>query len=1071
MRFLSGPGRSARRRFALVAGGGLLILVAAAVLVRTDRPPRREPHRDETHFPKGEAAYLAGDYDTAIECFTKSLQAEPRDARPYYRLVDSHARKGDLDAAERLLRSLVASDPQNARAHYGLGCLALKRQDLEAARAAAEHAARLDPSFGYARLLLGSVHNVAGRPREALRAWRHARRLFRLEGDREGEAWAVNRVGLVLRQLGEFRQALGQFEEALAIHGSLGNSDAQLIVLGNLGLTQADLGDIERAAVSFERALGLARDVGDASSECWLLSNLSYLATLIGEYGRAIEHADSAIAIARRIPDPVSEVAGLVNRAIAGADLGDPLASLAASRLALAIADSLADVRHRAGALLAIGEAYLDLGQLERARAAFARSDTLFRRIDLLSGSWSALVGLCEIEAREGDTTAAVVLAESTLDLFARSGYAEGEEFVALTLSDLLRRRGQPERALALATRAMELSRRDGRRSREALSRAQRAEAYLALNDAGLARREADEARRLARSVRSPEVVWFCEMAAGDATRLSDPDRALDHYRSAMDAVESTQRKLKLEEFKAGFLENRLDLYYKTMDLLVASGRDGEALEVCERARARAFRELLASSPAPVSPRVPEDLARRHRGLESRLRTLKGTLAGVAGSPTPDPSRIRALEDEIGRLKREWEEARAQVLIEDPRYASALPPASAPSAQRIARSLGPEEALVEYALGPQSSIGFAVTRAGIHAVRLAAGREDLAREIQELRRPLLAPGSLTTLSFDEAAAARLRERILDPLLPWLERATHLLVVPDGPLNYFPIEALPLSRDGDGGEGGAGLGSRATRFVCDRFAVRYLPSADLIGSSAPPSAPSAAAGPARTLLAMGNPVLPDEAERGQTVESAAPPTPARGLRRSESEVLAIAGMFPDAVVRTGAEATEASFKALARDSRFIHLSTHGVADEDVPLYSGLALAPDAAGLEDGFLHAYEILDLTLRCELVTLSACQTGLGRLYAGEGLLGLTRSFLYAGARQALVSLWSVDDASTAILMERFYEGLARGLDAADALQDAKKRLRDASSDVPGGGDRAYDHPFFWAAFVLVGAPRHLPS
>jgi CHAT domain-containing protein len=176
-------------------------------------------------------------------------------------------------------------------------------------------------------------------------------------------------------------------------------------------------------------------------------------------------------------------------------------------------------------------------------------------------------------------------------------------------------------------------------------------------------------------------------------------------------------------------------------------------------------------------------------------------------------------------------------------------------------------------------------------------------------------------------------------------------------------------------------------------------------------------------------------------------------------------FPGAVVRLGRDASEDEFKSRAPRFRFLHLAAHGVADEIVPLYSGIFLAADPGGHEDGFLHAYEVLEIPLRCDLVTLSACRTGRGRLYAGEGLLGLTRSFLYAGAREAVVSLWNVNDASTAILMEKFYAGLARGLPAVEALQEAKSALRGLQARDAKGRAISYAHPFFWAPFILVGS------
>ena len=188
--------------------------------------------------------------------------------------------------------------------------------------------------------------------------------------------------------------------------------------------------------------MSVSRETGDNDSECWILTNLSFVFNLVGEYRTAIAYADSAIALSRGIGDLETEVAGLVNRAMSSIYVGDPLGALDDCADALSLADSLADERHRAGAVVATALANLDLGRLDRAREGFTLSDSIFRRIGVENASWEALLGLCEVAVREGDTTYAVVQAERTLRSCADVGHAEGEEYVALILSNLLMRQG-----------------------------------------------------------------------------------------------------------------------------------------------------------------------------------------------------------------------------------------------------------------------------------------------------------------------------------------------------------------------------------------------------------------------------------------------------------------------------------------------------------------------------------------------------------------------------------------------------------------------------------------------------
>jgi CHAT domain-containing protein/Tfp pilus assembly protein PilF len=1025
--------------------------------------------REVVQYTEGEAARQRGDFDAAIAAYRRSIQIAPRDPRPYYGLVEAHFRQGNLDAVEPILRSMLAADPRSACVHYGLGCLAVRRQDLEAAQAEARAARELEPGLGHASLLLGTVHYYAGRPREALAAWRQARRVFHRARDPEYEAWALNRIAVVQREQGHFREALAGFEDALAIQTTRGDRHAQQLTLGNLGLTRSDLGDLAGAMLAFRRTLALARETGDTEGECWNLTNLAHAWNQVGEPRRAIECADSAIALARVLANPADQVSGLLCRASACFNLGDPLAALSASKEAVSLAEPLVDARERTGALLSLARAHLLLGQLFRARELFALADSLFREIGAEAGSWEASIGLCEVLCQEGDTARAIALAEKALEEVAKAEYAEGEEVLAATLSDWVGARGDHAKALNLSSRAVDISRRNGRRNREALGLARRSGILLALGRDRDARSDGRAARTIARELRNPEVLWPCEMAEADAWRTSDPRRAVLHYGAMLDALEAVERNLRLDEFRAASLEKRIGLYYKVADLYVELERPEQALVTCERVRARSFRDLLAMSPTPVPLRVPESLAARNRALEEKIHTLQATRAQLAAAPDGLPRRFRTVDRELARANEEWEEVRAEVLLRDPRYAAIALGKQKPEVRRIVGALGREEALIEYALGPRSSLCFVVRDGRVWVQRLEAGAGLLSSEIDSLLAAFGSPLSLGTLEFDLDLAERLREQILDPILPLVDGARKLFIVPDGPLHRLPFEVLVLER-GAQVPGGVLYGEfTGTRFLDGTFTIEYLPAAGLLG--APPRARDV---PPGSLLAMGDPRSERSAEGAGSNPGVSPAgstaletgaTPPGPLPHAADEVQAIASSFPGAVVWTGREATEERFKSLAPDFRYLHLSAHGLVDETVPLYSGLSLAATPHGPEDGFLHAYEVLALPLHCDLVTLSGCLTGRGHIYAGEGLLGLTRCFLYAGAERALVSLWAVNDASTGLLMERFYANLAAGLGAAEALSEARSTLRGMVFRDASGKAVSYAHPFFWAPFVLIGA------
>jgi CHAT domain-containing protein/Tfp pilus assembly protein PilF len=1045
---LSSTRRMSSRSRRPTAAISLALILLAATLAWIARRPVHRPC-DTTYFPQGETAFLSGDLPTAIAFFRQSIAAFPGDPRPYRDLVDASVRLGRPDSLARLLGRLTATDPENACVHYALGKLAFRRQDLTQAQTEAERAISLEQDLGYAHLLLGLVHYTAGRPAAAGRSWHRSRTLFHREGDALSEALALNNLAMVHLDEQDYRGAYHQFENALRIQRLLKNRDGEKLALANMGLALIELGEFERAVITLRQALSLARSLRDPHAEWRTMEYLCDLSQKMGEYRGALALADSMIVLARAIDDRLGTVAGTLARATICNDMGDPVPALESCLGALAGSDSLIPPRYRSLAWLNLAQTQLRLGRLDSAKESFTRCDSLARKTSLKADAAMATAGLSTVARLEGDTTLALALGEQALRECSRIGYLEGEGETAGLVAELALSRGEVQRASLLSTRAVELSRQVGRRVDEVRALARRASVRLALGDRGGAERDVLAGEHLAEKIHSVEELARCETILGDLKRETDPEAALADYEAAMSGIESIHRRLRLDEFKAGYLQERLGVFYKAAELLVSLDQPGRALIACERSRARAFRDLLAVNPTAVEPVVRPELAGRARALEDQLPILEATLTAAASAVKPDAARVRSLERALGQARDEWKDVRTQILLEDPHFGSILPDAPVPALGPMIAALPEDRAVLEYFLSAQGSLCFVVAHGAVRAVPLPAGSGEISRAVEQLRRPLLQLRSLGTLSFDSRAAVHLREALLDPLLPLLDGITHLTIVPDGALHYLPFEMLLVSYDSSTPADPLYREFDRCRFLTDAYAVSYLPSAALL--AAPPW-------PGRS----------DARADGSLLALACSAGPTR-LAHVDEEVGSIARHFPSSLCLFGDDATEQRFKAEAPRFRLIHLSCHGILDESLPLYSGLTLLPDRNGEDDGILRAYEVLRLPLSCQLVTLSACETGLGRLYGGEGLLGLTRSFLYAGADQALVSLWSVNDESTALLMDQFYAGLKAGMEADDALCAAKRALRRLAGQGPNESSVSYSHPFFWAPFVLVGAPgRH---
>jgi CHAT domain-containing protein len=381
---------------------------------------------------------------------------------------------------------------------------------------------------------------------------------------------------------------------------------------------------------------------------------------------------------------------------------------------------------------------------------------------------------------------------------------------------------------------------------------------------------------------------------------------------------------------------------------------------------------------------------------------------------------------------------------------------------------------LSYSVGRDRSYAFTLAPgAGVQVHTLPISERQLREDVERFRslirrRSLGATDSTALLEHGR----RLYDLLIEPAAKAIAGAQRVLILPDGPLHVLPFAALVR---------GVGAGGNRTeqswQYLVEWKPLHVVLSATVYAElrKARPAPGVAPAGP--TLVAFGDPKYPATAAAGVEAQAAAAQDPVvrsmltRGYRlapvpATRREVTAIGALFTGtADTYLGEAATEERAKAAGRHARYLHFASHGLLDERLPLNSGLALTiPEAPkeGQDNGILQAWEIFErLRIDADLVVLSACETGLGKELGGEGLVGLTRAFHYAGARSVLASLWSVEDETTAVLMERFYGHLKAGRTKDAALRDAQLDLiRSAGGAARPDGS----HPYHWAAFQLNG-------
>ncbi len=492
------------------------------------------------------------------------------------------------------------------------------------------------------------------------------------------------------------------------------------------------------------------------------------------------------------------------------------------------------------------------------------------------------------------------------------------------------------------------------------------------------------------------DIFWLALYESARMARQDQaPERALSLLRQAIDVVEAQRASINTEASKIGFVGDKEALYAATIAVALQLGQDSLAYEFIERAKSRALVDMLAGQSTQRPLRSASAAGQQALG-ELQRAWNEAALQHAGSSGAGSPANARALSAD----------KRAALRRADPALASLVTVDALPLSE-VRKHLQGDEVLLEYHLHGEELVIMAVAADKVVARRASAA--GLAAAVRRYRE-LVGARHADTL----AASQQLYQRLIAPVADAIA-GRDLVLVPHGALHYLPFAAL---HDG-------------SAYLQARHQLRYLPSASVQKYL---RAPGKAA--LQPMLILGNPDL-GNAELD--------------LPAAEQEATAIARLAPDSRVLTRAQASEIAFRQQAPNYRYLHVAAHGEFKSERPLASRLALAPGQG--HDGSLTVEELFELRLEADLVTLSACETGLAKTLNGDDLVGLTRGFLYAGASNVVASLWEVEDRTTAELMTHFYGALKAGSSKKAALQQAQSALRKRHPD-----------PMFWAAFYLTG-------
>jgi CHAT domain-containing protein len=849
-------------------------------------------------------------------------------------------------------------------------------------------------------LSAGNARNVDGDYKEAALKYAEARALFHACGDRGGEAMAANDQAGVLSALNEFEESLRLWNEARVLFQAVGNHEWPARIALRIGNLYLGIGDWQRTLDYYEQARALYEAAGQREGEAFMLLSIGCVHyRRLGDHQRALEYYARALTVAREIGDQAQEVNVLDWTGIVQRGAGDPVSAMESYGQALALARATVSTFQEARILSQIGALELDLGHADRALALHAQA---------LELAWRS----------EGSNRGGIDVVLQVLR----------------SLAETYERLGRYDEALEQARAAVARAGQDARM-------ADRAHYYAA---------------RLQRD-------------------RGDLRAAHDEISGVLSGIESRRGRLLRDDARASLQDETHDYFELAIDILMRwhqlepEARHAlEALQVAERMRARTLLDFLGEAGVDLGKAVDADVL-------ARATAARRALDRAASHASDSPSRA-AGDAEIRRLTEDYESARAEIRRRSPRYA-ALTESQPLAVSEIQNLLDPQTLVLEYALGTERSYLWVVSATDSQVYELAP-RATIEAAVLDLRTRLSKrPGTAGEAAALQVAATRVASLVLVPAATSLRAAVRWVVVGDGALQAIPFAVLPFSPS----TGGAS--SSGAPFVREREIVG-LPSASVLAAIRTEVAQRTPAPKAVAVLA--DPVFEPSDPRVRRRSAAGPrsaDTPReRAFERALEDTALRSGHIPrlpftrrEAAAAVGLEPRSQTLAALdfaaswraatsgaLAQYRIVHFASHGLLDAQHPELSGivLSLVDESGRSQPGFLGLTDVYDLKLPAELVVLSGCQTGLGRQVRGEGLLGLTRGFMYAGAARVVSSLWKVDDRATAELMTRFYGALRgkRKLPPAAALRSAQASM---------AADARWRAPYYWAGFTLQGEWR----
>lgn len=860
----------------------------------------------------------------------------------------------------------------------------------------------------------------------------------------EAEAAVRRKTANCYEMIGDYPSALRQIKEALSLDSLTGNTLNLTEDFRQEGRIYVYMGSYTRGVVSLERALSISRAMRITLKDNRKLAiadtylALGQLYAVTGRLNDALNYTMEALELVKETGDKRGEMEALLNLGSVWSDLGDHTRALEYVNESLEIAATgkmglfrhhqliayvmnstgrydeavrnqeiaLADARkfgiksQIVWAAVGMGDIYRSLGDNKRAEDWYLEAREIRETEVIHSGSLKA-----SLDLRMGEIVEAG-------KYFAAENLLTGDGIVSLRLAAIKMVNNDADSAGIHLERAKAAFRDAG--NTHGLSNCLILEGRL-LIDKGYY----NEALKILDSAlllkEFPENIWQAYYYKGiSQENLKRADEAISSYKNAIQVIEDVRSNLSLQESRSIFFDSKREVYDRLIRLLVRLNKPDEAFLYAENARARAFYEMLAVRRINFGGSADSDLIvveqDKRMEIQKLQRLLQGAHENPENEPTANKSDRKSIMEALARANGEYKDILQHIQELHPEYAGLIAMKSTTS-EELRNNIDSSTAAVAYWITGSEAYGWLISSSGTAIRTLDGNRASITKVIEAARNAIKTNSPQT-----ESLLRELYDILLSPFDTMISNYSDLVIIPNGPLHFLPFQALTAT-DGQP--------------LVNMHNIVYAPSAGVytLSNKRQPGKGTVFLGSALADIRVGE---------------------YSGLPGTEDELAGIAKLFPEGLFAIGHESSETFIKENARTADFIHLATHGVYNRQNPVYSHLLFPPSDD--DDGRLNVFEVFEMNLDAILVTLSACETGMGDISLGDELTGLSRAFLYAGTGAVVVSLWPVADYPTALLMNRFYSLLAE-LPLQEALTMAQREIINT-----------YPQPLYWAPFILVG-------